>query len=225
MSAQGNVLGLIHVEFASGHADELGDRARLLSVLADQLALALANLKLRDSLRDQSIRDHLTGLHNRRFLEESLERDVARAQRTGQPLAVLMLDADHFKRFNDQFGHEAGDRVLSAIGKAIKESCRRNDLACRFGGEEFTVVLSDVAGDAAMQWAERLLAKVRKLEVKTGTQSVGQITLSAGVALCPEHGEDVETLLRAADAALYQAKHSGRDRVVGYAENPVAVAA
>jgi diguanylate cyclase (GGDEF)-like protein len=223
MSAQGNVLGLVHLEFGPGHANEQADRLRLLSVLADQLALALSNLMLRDSLRDQSIRDHLTGLHNRRFLEESLAREVARAKRTRQPLAVLMLDADHFKRFNDQFGHEAGDMVLSALGKTIKASCRSSDLACRFGGEEFTVVLGDAAGDAAMQWAERLFAKVRELEVKTGTQSVGQITMSAGVASYPEHGDDVEALLRAADAALYQAKHSGRDRVVGYKDSTVAV--
>ena len=219
MSAQGNVLGLVHLEFGPGHANEQGDRLRLLSMLADQLALALANLKLRDSLRDQSIRDHLTGLHNRRFLEESLEREVARAKRTGEPLAVFMLDADHFKRFNDQFGHEVGDMVLAELGKTIKASCRRNDLACRYGGEEFTVVLSDAAGDAAMQWGERLLAKVRQLEVKTSAQSVGRITISAGVAFYPDHGEDVETLLQAADAALYQAKHAGRDRVAGYTAN------
>ena len=226
MSAQGHVLGLVHLEFEPHHAGDEGGRLRLLSVLADQLALALANLKLRDSLRDQSIRDHLTGLYNRRFLEESLEREVARAKRTRQPLAVLMLDADHFKRFNDQFGHEAGDMVLGALGKAIKESCRGNDLACRYGGEEFTVVLTDAASAAAMQWAERLLAKVRKLEVKAGAQTVGQITISAGVAFYPEHGDDVETLLRAADAALYQAKHSGRDRVAaGLRETDVAVAA
>ena len=223
MSAQGNVLGLVHLEFGPGHANEQADRLRLLSVLADQLALALSNLMLRDSLRDQSIRDHLTGLHNRRFLEESLAREVARAKRTRQPLAVLMLDADHFKRFNDQFGHEAGDMVLSALGKTIKASCRSSDLACRFGGEEFTVVLGDAAGDAAMQWAERLFAKVRELEVKTGTQSVGRITMSAGVASYPEHGDDAEALLRAADAALYQAKHSGRDRVVGYKDSTIAV--
>ena len=225
MSAQGSVLGVVHLELGPGHVDGQGDRLRLLSVLADQLALALANLKLRDSLRDQSIRDYLTGLYNRRFLEESLERDLARAKRTRQPLAVLMLDVDHFKRFNDQFGHEAGDMVLSALGKTIKESCRRNDLPCRFGGEEFTVVLSDAAGDAALQWAERLLAKVRELEVNTVTQSVGRITLSAGVACYPEHGDDMETLLRAADAALYQAKHSGRDRVVACIDDAVAAAA
>jgi len=135
-----------------------------------------------------------------------------------------MLDVDHFKRFNDQFGHQAGDLVLSALGKTIKAACRRNDLACRFGGEEFTVVLGEATADAAMQWAERLLAKVRALEVKTGAQSVGRITISAGVAFYPDHGEDVETLLRAADAALYQAKHAGRDRVVRYKAGVVALA-
>jgi len=221
MSAQGNVLGLVHLAFGSGHAADEDDRFRLATVLAEQFALALSNLQLRDSLRDQSIRDHLTGLYNRRFLEGSLEREIARAKRVRQPLAVFMLDGDHFKRFNDEFGHEAGDMVLSALGKAIKESCRRNDLPCRFGGEEFTVVLGDIARDAAVQWGERLLAKVRKLEVKAGGRSVGRITISAGVAFYPDHGEDIETLLQAADAALYRAKDSGRDRLVVY--EPIAV--
>lgn len=185
-------------------------------MLADQLALALANLKLRDSLRDQSIRDHLTGLYNRRFLEESLERELARAKRTRQPLAVFMLDADHFKRLNDQFRHDTGDMVLRVLGKTIKESCRRNDLPCRFGGEEFTVVLTDAGKDAAAQWGERLLNRIHKLDLKSGASSVGKVTISVGVAIFPEHGDDVETLLQAADTALYQAKNSGRDRLVVY---------
>src|SRR5207253_9693787 len=122
-------------------------------------------------------------------------------------------------RFDEQCGDDAGDMVLSALGNAIKESCRRNDLPCRFGGEEFAVVLGDIARDAAVQLGERLLAKVRKLEVKAGGRSVGRITISAGVAFYPDHGEDIETLLQAADAALYRAKHAGRDRVAGYTAN------
>src|SRR5207302_224715 len=136
-------------------------------------------------------------------------------------LVHLAFGSGHAADEDDRFGDEAGDMVLSALGKAIKESCRRNDLPCRFGGEEFTVVLGDIARDAAVQWGERLLAKVRKLEVKAGGRSVGRITISAGVAFYPDHGEDIETLLQAADAALYRAKDSGRDRLVVY--EPIAV--
>jgi diguanylate cyclase (GGDEF)-like protein len=184
--------------------------------VAQHAGLALANLKLRDSLRDQSIRDHLTGLYNRRFLEESLERELARAKRARNSFAVFMLDADYFKRFNDQFGHETGDAVLRTLGKTIKESCRRNDLPCRFGGEEFTVVLTDIGRQEATQWGERLLSKVRGLGLKSGEKDLGRIAISAGIALYPEHGEDIETLLQAADIALYEAKQSGRDRLVVY---------
>jgi diguanylate cyclase (GGDEF)-like protein len=217
MTAQGNVLGLLHLAFAPGvGAPEGEERYRLAGVLADQLGVVLANLKLRDALRDQSIRDHLTGLHNRRFLEESLERELARARRLHGRFAVCMLDADHFKRINDRYGHETGDAVLAALGKAIRDSCRRNDLACRYGGEEFTVVLSDAGAEAARQWGERLLAKVRKLELRSGETRIGPITMSAGLAFYPDHGEDAETLLQAADTALYEAKRSGRDRCLVY---------
>lgn len=216
MTAQGNILGLVHLAFGADRAPDQENRVRFATVLTDRLALALANLKLRESLRDQSIRDPLTGLYNRRFLEESLERELARARRARHSLAVFMLDADHFKRFNDQFGHEGGDTVLRALGKTIKEACRRNDLPCRLGGEEFTAVLSEIGKEEAVQWGERLLGRVRQLDVESAGGSVGRITISAGMALYPEHGEDIETLLQAADLALYEAKRSGRDRLVVY---------
>jgi len=220
MTAQSDTFGLVYLEYSGGaeHAPReipAGDESLAVS-LARESALALANIRLQETLRDQSIRDSLTGLYNRRYLEESLERELARAQRTRNSLAVLMLDADHFKRFNDQFGHDTGDMVLRVLGKTIKESCRRNDLPCRFGGEEFAVVLTDAGKDAAAQWCERLLDRVRKLDLKSGAGSIGKVTISAGVALYPEHGAHVETLLQAADTALYQAKNSGRDRLVVY---------
>lgn len=116
-------------------------RTELVALVTEQLALALSNLRLRNTLREQSIRDPLTRLHNRRFLEESMARELANAQRERYQLAVFMLNVDHFKRFNDQHSHEAGDTVLRALGRTLRESVRAGDLACRFGGEEFTLVL------------------------------------------------------------------------------------
>lgn len=183
---------------------------------AAQIGMALANLRLRDSLREQSIRDVLTGLFNRRYLEESLGRELARAARDGRDgrgLAVFMLDVDHFKKFNDSYGHEAGDAVLRALGQNLRDNGRAGDLPCRFGGEEFTVVLPGATLEAAREWGERLMQRVRRMEVRVGGQVLPGITVSLGLAMFPEHGNDRETLLQAADLALYDAKHSGRDRM------------
>jgi diguanylate cyclase (GGDEF)-like protein len=217
LSAQGEPVGVLHLQRSQPSSPGFSDAEMgLVKAVAQHADLALANLKLRDSLRDQSTRDYLTGLYNRRFLEDSLERDLARAKRGSHPLAVLMLDVDHFKRFNDRFGHETGDVVLRELGKTIKGSCRTNDLPCRFGGEEFTVVLADCRREDAMKWGERLLGRIRKIEVQAGGVGVGRVTTSIGLALYPEDGTDLETLLQAADIALYQAKRSGRDRLVAY---------
>jgi diguanylate cyclase (GGDEF)-like protein len=207
LSAHGTPIGLLHLEAAGG-------MAHLAQLMAEQLSLALANLKLRETLRDQSIRDELTGLHNRRYLEESLDRDLAAARRAGTPVAVLMLDADHFKRFNDQHGHEAGDAVLRAIGRTLKASVRASDLACRYGGEEFTVVLIGCDADRARDWAARVATDLARLEIDHAGRRLPAITLSMGLAMYPANGDEPQTLLQAADIALYEAKHSGRNRLV-----------
>jgi len=178
------------------------EKQELAEALAAQVGMALANLRLRETLHQQSIRDALTGLYNRRYLEGAL------------PLAVFMLDVDHFKNFNDTWGHDAGDAVLRALGHALRDNCRQADIACRFGGEEFTLVLPDADLPAAREWAERLMQRVRTMEVKAGGQSLPKITVSMGLALLPADGDDAETLLQAADLALYDAKHAGRDRLV-----------
>jgi len=226
MMAQGSTIGLLHLAFATGGtlaAQAWREPARL---VAEQLALALANLKLRDALREQSIRDVLTGLHNRRFLEETLARELARAEREKHSLAAFMLDVDHFKRFNDQHGHEAGDAVLRALGHALRESVRAGDIACRFGGEEFTVVLARTDAAQAREWAERLMRRVRAMAVKSGSQALPGVTISMGLAMFPGGNANAETLLQAADLALYEAKHAGRDRLAESTENraPVATA-
>jgi diguanylate cyclase (GGDEF)-like protein len=211
--AQGTTLGLLHLRTPEQLLDSTPHRDLAQSV-AGQLALALGNLKLRETLREQSIRDGLTGLFNRRYLEESLQREVARAQRSGQLLAVFMLDVDHFKKFNDTHGHEAGDAVLRDCGRLLISTCRASDFACRFGGEEFTVVLTDSGRVAAEAWGQRLMERVRAMKVRSSQTSLDRITVSIGLALFPEHGADAETLLQAADIALYEAKRNGRDRLV-----------
>lgn len=216
MMAEGTTLGLLHLACAQ----PLPDAATALAWrehtqrVAEQLGLALANLKLRKQLRDQSIRDILTGLHNRRYLEESLPRELARAEREKYLVAVFMLDVDHFKNFNDSYGHEAGDAVLHALGRVLNESVRAGDLACRFGGEELTVALPRVSPEQAREWAARVMQRVRSMEVKAGGRSLPAVTVSIGLAFVPEHGSDPETVIQAADLALYEAKRAGRDRLV-----------
>ena len=226
MNAQGNALGLLTIRSALSEDCATRDALRpFAEAVADQLALVLANLQLRETLRDQSIRDPLTGLHNRRFLEESLARELAGARRAQSTFAVLALDADHFKRYNDQFGHDAGDAVLRTLGQVLQSAVRAGDLACRFGGEEFTVVLPNVDAAVAFDWAERFAARLREVEIHHGGKPLPRITMSIGVATYPAHGGDAAVLLQAADAALYEAKRAGRDRVVVAGERLAQVAA
>ncbi len=165
-------------------------------------------------LREQSITDPLTGLYNRRYLMDLLPRELKRAQRGGSMLAVIMVDLDHFKQVNDRFGHEAGDKVLRAVGGLLKERIRGSDTPCRCGGEEFVLILPEAATEGALQRAEDIRAAVKRLEVHGLDQPVGPVTASLGVALFPAHGDEADALLRAADEALYLAKGAGRDRVV-----------
>lgn len=186
--------------------------------IAERLAPALANLKLQESLRIQSLRDALTGLFNRRYLDESLPREFARACRHNLPISALMLDIDHFKQFNDENGHDGGDLVLASFGQLLARSVRSEDVACRFGGEEFTLVLAGANYEFALQRAEEIRRATQRIRVISHGQVLGPITASIGVASFPAHGASLEEVLSAADAALYLAKNSGRDRVVGAAK-------
>lgn len=214
MMAHGISLGLLHVNFAPVAGNALDIEKRRVDHFANQVALALSNLKLRQRLREQSIIDTLTGLYNRRYLEESLEREVAGATRDKRPLALFMLDVDHFKQFNDQFGHEGGDAVLQALGRTLRESARRSDLVARYGGEEFTVLLPNTPLTGAFEWGERLRDTVAKMHVNATGQSFPPITISLGLAVLPDHGQSGQALLHEADMALYEAKRSGRNRLV-----------
>ncbi len=165
-------------------------------------------------LKEQAITDPLTGLLNRRYLREFLPREMQRAARNKVSLALIMIDVDYFKRVNDTFGHEAGDLVLRELAELLKNTIRASDIACRFGGEEFMLVLPEASLEGAREKAEAVRASVRKLDLKFQDKPIGRITASLGVALFPAHAEDADSLMRVADEALYHAKGGGRDRVV-----------
>ena len=165
-------------------------------------------------LRDRAVRDALTGVHNRGYLEESLAREEARARRSGLPLGVMMIDIDHFKRINDTYGHPAGDAVLRAVGQYVMALTRGEDIFCRYGGEEFVLIMIDTTARAVWERAEALRAGVQALAIEHDGRTIGPITLSIGVAMIPDHARDGQAALKAADAALYRAKQGGRNRVV-----------
>jgi diguanylate cyclase (GGDEF)-like protein len=167
-----------------------------------------------EELHQQAIRDGLTGLFNRRYLDETLPREIHRALRENERLAVVMIDLDHFKRFNDQWGHEAGDAVLLGVAELLVDGLRASDIACRYGGEELLVVMPGADADEAVARMTAILGEVRQLETRVGGRRLPPVTFSAGVAVLPEHAGDAETLVRAADRALYMAKESGRNRIV-----------
>jgi len=182
--------------------------------IAEQAALSFANLKLREKLRFQSVRDPLTGLFNRRYLDESLERELPNAIRRRRSVGVIMLDVDHFKRFNDMFGHDAGDTVLRELGDYLAKFIRRGDMACRYGGEEFTLILPESSLQDTHRRAEELRTSFQQLSIKHRDTVLGKVTLSLGVAALPDHGTTAAELLQAADGALLRAKEQGRDRTL-----------
>jgi diguanylate cyclase (GGDEF)-like protein len=182
-------------------------------ICAEQISLAIANVKLRDQLRDQSIRDPLTSLFNRRYLMETCRREFSRAARTNQCVSVLSIDVDHFKKFNDNHGHDAGDTVLRAVGQCLQENFREEDVPCRFGGEEFVVILPGTNPEEGIRKAESLRAKVEALVVRYLDGNLPRITISVGVAAFPRSGATPQEVLKIADEALYRAKEEGRNRV------------
>lgn len=204
----------------SAASDAFTRRSDLIVAVGEHVALALANLDLREALRVQAVRDPLTGLYNRRYMQEFLEREAQRARRKNRPLSVLALDLDKFKLFNDSYGHAAGDHALNLVGEVLLRSVRADDFACRSGGEEFVMILPECSLEQAVARAEqiRLRLQQRPLEYQGVTQK--SITVSIGVAALDETTDRVERLLACADEALYQAKREGRDRVV--AARPIA---
>jgi diguanylate cyclase (GGDEF)-like protein len=212
--AHGNTLGILYVQCESDAVvQSVHHRIDGLRQLVQITGMAVATLNLRTKLEHQSIRDSLTGLFNRHFMQISLERELSRAARRNQTLAIFMLDVDHFKQFNDAHGHAAGDAVLKEIAHIFQTSVRAEDVACRYGGEEFTILLPDVTVKAACERAERILEAVANLRVAVDMQTYGDLTISIGVAFYPSDGETAELLLRRADEALYRSKRTGRNRM------------
>jgi diguanylate cyclase (GGDEF)-like protein/PAS domain S-box-containing protein len=211
--AQGEAIGVFHVLLGATDPMESERKENLALRVSEHLGLALAKLKLQEALQHLSVRDPLTGLFNRRYMEESMQRELIRAGRQDKEVGVIMLDIDHFKRFNDNFGHDGGDALLRKLGKFLQNHVRASDVACRYGGEEFTLILPEASLEITRQRAEQILVGVRDLRVRQGQKILDSITLSLGVAVFPKHGTTHRALLQAADVALYCAKETGRDRV------------
>lgn len=210
MIAQGDTIGVMSVSVPHGFSDV---ERQTIETIAEQLSLALANLRLQESLRNQSLRDPLTGLFNRRYLEDALVREVARMRRRNEPLSVVMIDVDHFKRFNDTHGHQGGDALLAEFGLLLSRHARDEDIAVRYGGEEFALVMPGASLEIAAERAEHLREAVKRMHVRLSGKALGLVTFSAGVAAYPIHGSSGMAVIGEADAALYRAKQQGRDRV------------
>ena len=224
MVVHSETVGLLHLQLGTDSirgegAQRLDVIQQLAATFADQVALAVTNLRLRETLRRQSIHDPLTGLHNRRYLQEVMQRELARTERKKTMLAVIILDVDHFKHFNDTYGHEAGDAVLRSLAQLIERQIRGSDIACRYGGEEFILVLPEASLSIARQRGELLREAARGMHVALSGQTLGVVSISLGLALFPLHGRTPEELIQAADAALYRAKQAGRNRLM-IAEEP-----
>jgi diguanylate cyclase (GGDEF)-like protein len=216
--AKGDILGLLHLKNVlkpgnEGQA-EIADLKQMALTLSEYLSLSIANVKLSESLSMQSIQDGQTGLYNRRFMEESLQREITRAARKQTSIGLIMGDIDHFKKFNDVYGHAAGDKIILQLGKLLKEKFRGSDIACRYGGEEFLIILPESSLKDTIKRADGLREDIKKMEIVFQDQILGTITMSMGVAAYPGNGIRMEELLRVADTALYKAKQEGRDRVV-----------
>ena len=220
MVAHGEIMGLLHVRYGDEAEGARNILAQSALAAAEQLSLILANLRLRETLKNQSIRDPQTGLFNRRYMEDSLIRELSRAERTGKTVVVAMVDIDHFKKLNDTYGHTAADAVLREWSEILKAKFRGSDIVCRYGGEEFVIILPDISGDDARQRLEQLRGDLAHMVVREEGHSIQAVTVSIGVAYFPIHGRTSQSLLQAADHAMYRAKELGRDRIEVAAEEP-----
>jgi len=216
------ILGVLHLVFGPWEPDYfdmeckrlIDSKQMVVTRVTEHYALLLANLRLRETLRLEAIRDPLTELYNRRYMEESLEREAQRARRRGTAVGIIMGDIDHFKHLNDTYGHEAGDVVLRELGTLFRRHTRAEDVACRYGGEEFLLIMPEVSLKIARQRAEELRILVEELLQIQWQEQTLNITISIGVAALPDHGYNMKEVVNAADSALYQAKARGRNQVV-----------
>lgn len=223
MMAQGNAIGMLHLQRNISSQDikeEIegvwpGDKKRLMTAVAEHLSLAFANLKLQETLRQQAVHDSLTGLYNRRYMMDMLEREVRRAVRSQKSVGVIMLDLDHFKNINDNYGHECGDVVLQEVGRFLQTHVRQEDIVCRYGGEEFIVIMPGTALNVCKNRARSLWDGIKNIQIQVEGYTISHLSVSIGIAMSSnENITDASELLRMADAALYKAKEKGRDTIV-----------
>ena len=218
LTARGNLIGLLHLRKASLTTEQatqsLSSMSGMAIIFSEQLSLAISNVKLTESLSRQSVQDPLSGLFNRRYMEESLGREIARAKRMQTQIGVVMADLDHLKVFNDTYGHTAGDLVIAQVGQVLKQKIRGSDIACRYGGEEFVIILPESSPEDTYKRADELREEMKRMELISQGQLLSSVTISMGIATYPKDGATADDLLRAADAALYKAKETGRDKVV-----------
>jgi diguanylate cyclase (GGDEF)-like protein len=216
MSTYDETVGLLHVA-ALAASDSPGEpltvaKRELAMAAGEQITLAMSHLTLRQRLQAQALRDPLTGLFNRRFAGEWMEREISRCERTGSMMGVAMLDVDYFKAVNDVHGHDAGDALLKAIAAVFGDAMRPSDVPCRYGGEEFLVLVPDIDLDTLSRRAETLRERVAALRVRHRGEPLPAVTVSAGIAVYPSHGATAAEVVQAADSALYAAKRGGRNQ-------------
>ena len=221
LMAQGKALGTLclHTTGARQHSfsrreNDETERMGFYTAIAENLSLAISNTQLRETLRYQALRDPMTGLFNRRYLLETLQREIDRSACSSSPTSIILFDIDHFKKFNDVAGHDAGDAIIVAIGTLMKRWAQPSEIVARYGGEEFMIILPDATLQQAMERAEDIRRAIEALTVNHLNQRLAQVTISAGVSTFPNDGGNQADLIKAADEALYQAKRSGRNRVM-----------
>jgi diguanylate cyclase (GGDEF)-like protein len=219
--ALNEVVGVLHLQITNSHDMDQNEIIKLyennnlmIQNIAGQISLSISNIKLYEVLKQRSTRDLLTGLYNRSYLSDTFERDVQRAKRNNTSIVVIMMDIDFFKNVNDTYGHEAGDAVLREVSKLLTRELRKSDIACRYGGEEFLIILYDTVFQDASERIEQLRQKISNLQFHF--VALFSITVSFGVAMFPEDGNNSEELIKAADQALYVSKKTGRNKVTVY---------
>jgi len=218
LTAYGEILGLFLIQFPPNYEIKNENAvpvslSQSLTIFTEQISLTISNIRLNEKLKHMAIHDPLTGLYNRQFLKETVERELHRATRNNLQLAILILDIDRFKAFNDTFGHSAGDAVIKSVANFLKQFFRIEDFCCRYGGEEFLILLTDAALEGLEARCDTLRQSVGKLTVTHEGGNLGKVSVSIGVAVFPKNGTTFSQLVDAADKALYRAKQQGRDRV------------
>lgn len=221
LTVRGKIIGILYVDDFKLRKFGAND-ASILGLMTGYAALAIERMKLLEDTRRMAITDGLTGLHNQQEYMMRLEEEVARASRYGRTLSVVELDIDHFKTYNDRFGHMAGNELLKALSLALGDYCRMTDMCARTGGEEFAVIMPETDFEKAVNMAERLRALVEGMRFSVKDDEDQAITISVGVASCSEHGTTASELYHSVDQALYKAKEAGRNRVIGFPDRLVA---